>query len=192
MVKFIAIVCIVAIQIAFLVEGHRHGGWEGGRGNGFGSHQGGRRPSRPFRPCDHSSSGPAQNATCNGQTNEQIVKTFFQGLFGDKNFTVIDEYIVEDFIQHNPIVPDGREGLRAFATGALAGAPKSQIEFWRTASVGNMVWLHTGTVNLEAGTNNGNASVGVDIFRVENCKLVEHWDVLQDVTGPFANSHPMN
>jgi hypothetical protein len=42
------------------------------------------------------------------ELNKKIVVEFYQKLFGDKDLSVIDQYINEDYIQHNPIAADGR------------------------------------------------------------------------------------
>lgn len=45
--------------------------------------------------------------------NKQLVLKFYQRLFGDKDVSAIDDYIVADYIQHNPQVADGRDALKA-------------------------------------------------------------------------------
>jgi len=49
------------------------------------------------------------------ESNKQLVLKFYQRLFGDKDISAIDEYIVTNYIQHNPQVADGREALKTMA-----------------------------------------------------------------------------
>ena len=46
------------------------------------------------------------------ETNKQIVTAAYQRIFGDLDITGVDEYISADFIQHNPTIADGPEGVK--------------------------------------------------------------------------------
>lgn len=120
------------------------------------------------------------------RANEKLVITFFQELFGDKNLEAIDKYLSEDYIQHNPTVPDGRAPLKAAAKEWFAGAPKEKVDIVRSAVKGDTVFLHVRNKRPDGGIN-----AVVDIFRVKNGKIVEHWDVIQDAPATSANAHPM-
>lgn len=118
--------------------------------------------------------------------NKKTVTEFYQKLFGDKDLSVIDTYIVEDYIQHNPHAADGRQALKEFATKMLSNAPKTKVDFQHVAADGDLVFLH-----VKARNFNGKDMALVDIFRLKNGKIVEHWDVMQDVPATAANAHPM-
>lgn len=47
------------------------------------------------------------------ETNKQIAITAYQRIFGDLDVTGVDEYMSEDFLQHNPTIADGPEGVKA-------------------------------------------------------------------------------
>ena len=117
--------------------------------------------------------------------NKKMVAEFYQNLFGDKNIDVIDKYIGDVYIQHNPMVVDGKEALRKALEGWFKGAPKTQIDIQHIAADGNFVYLHTKTKSGDK-----TASL-IDIFRIENGKLVEHWDIRQEVPENAVNPHPM-
>jgi predicted SnoaL-like aldol condensation-catalyzing enzyme len=119
------------------------------------------------------------------EANKKMVVDFYQALFGDKNIAVIDSCIAENYIQHNPSVADGRQALKNAAKKWFAGAPKERIDFQHIGADSNLVYLHT-----RSRFGNKTFSV-VDIFRVENNTIVEHWDVMQEVPDTAANSHPM-
>ncbi len=94
--------------------------------------------------------------------NKQLVTTVYLGLFNDKNISLIDQHIVSDYIQHNPFVPDGREALRNFVLSRTPGG----LSFFATVADDDLVWTFSG---------NGTLTL-VDVFRVANNKIVEHYD----------------
>lgn len=119
------------------------------------------------------------------EDNKKLVADFYQELFGDKNVNAIDKYIGDTYTQHNPSLPDGRDALKQGATQWFKGAPKEKIDIQHLGADGNLVYIHT-KAKMGAKT----ISV-IDIFRLENVKIVEHWDVIQEVPEKSANSHPM-
>lgn len=120
------------------------------------------------------------------EANKKMVVNFYQKLFGDKDFSVIDKYIEEGYIQHNPSLADGREALKKAVPIWLKDAPKSKVDFQHIAADGDLVFLHIKTSN-----GPGKTTSIIDIFRVKKNKIAEHWDVMQDVPEKSENSHPM-
>jgi predicted SnoaL-like aldol condensation-catalyzing enzyme len=119
------------------------------------------------------------------EANKKMVAEFYQELFGDKDINAMDKYIGETYIQHNPSVADGKETLRQAVTQWFKGAPKEKIDIQHLSGDGDLVYIHT-------KSKRGAATVSIiDIFRFENGKIVEHWDVVQEVPEKSANSHPM-
>lgn len=125
--------------------------------------------------------------TANNQleANKKLVADLYQELFGDKNIEAIDKYIAEGYIQHNPILPDGREALKQGATQWFKGAPKEKIDIRHLSADGDLVYIHT------RSTAGGKVSSVIDIFRIENGKIAEHWDVIQALPEKSANPHPL-
>jgi predicted SnoaL-like aldol condensation-catalyzing enzyme len=121
------------------------------------------------------------------EKNKKIVVTFYQRLFGDKDITAIDEYLAENYIQHNPGVADGRQALKDIAVKWLANQPKSKVDFQKIVADGDLVVLH---IKTKSFTSVRDASL-IDIFRVKDGKIVEHWDIMQEVPEKSANTHPM-
>nr|WP_314497532.1 ester cyclase [uncultured Chryseobacterium sp.] len=121
------------------------------------------------------------------EDNKQLVKTFYQRLFGDKDISAIDDYIAENYIQHNPQVADGRAPLKAMAAQWIAGTPPTTVDFRKILAEGDLVVLH-----VRAASPDGTSYQAItEYFRLENNKIVEHWDVIQDAPASSANSHPM-
>jgi predicted SnoaL-like aldol condensation-catalyzing enzyme len=119
------------------------------------------------------------------ESNKKIVIEFYQELFGDKNIDAINKYIGDKYIQHNPGLPDGKEALINAAEVWFKDAPKEKVDFQHIAADGDLVVLH---VRSKSGPK---VRAVVDIFRIENGKIVEHWDVIQEVPDKSANDHPM-
>ena len=120
------------------------------------------------------------------EKNKKTVSAFYQGLFGDKEVSFIDTYIAENYIQHNPQVADGRKALKDGATQWFEGAPKEKIDIQHIAADGDLVFIH-----LKSKDYSGKTISVIDIFKLKNNKIVEHWDVIQKVPDNAANSHPM-
>jgi predicted SnoaL-like aldol condensation-catalyzing enzyme len=91
------------------------------------------------------------------------------------------------YTQHNPNAADGPEGLRAFLGFLEEKFPGSRSEIKRVFADGDHVILHVHAVR-EPGTR-GNAVV--EIFRLEDGKIVEHWDAVQPMPEKAANANGM-
>jgi len=132
------------------------------------------------------------NSTCSANdkarlaANKEMVMTFFQAATGDHDFDAIDKYISETkFIQHNPWTTDGRETLKTAFKRILGPLPKTKVEFHRSCAEGDLVWMH------HKSKWQGEDAAFVDIYRVEDGKIVEHWDVIQKFPKSTENPHPL-
>jgi predicted SnoaL-like aldol condensation-catalyzing enzyme len=129
-------------------------------------------------------------ATAQAQTpeaNKRNVVEFYNQALNEKNFEAASKYLGARYIQHNPTAPDGAEGLKGFIGFLRDKFPQSRSEIKRVFADGDFVIVHVHSVR-EPGTR-GRAII--DIFRLENGKIVEHWDVVQDVPEKAANSNGM-
>ena len=119
--------------------------------------------------------------------NKELVVHFYDQLFSHGNLAVIDEFIGPEYINHNPQAPDGSEALRRFVTDFRAAYPQLRHTVERVIAEDDLVLLHSHAV-LEPGTP---GQVVVDIFRVRDGKIVEHWDVIQPVADTSVSGHDM-
>jgi predicted SnoaL-like aldol condensation-catalyzing enzyme len=99
----------------------------------------------------------------------------------------IDTYFAPSYIQHNPMAASGSEAIRVFFKGFYAGNPQATINIKRALADGDLVAIH---YNMKIKPEDLGFAV-VDIFRVENGKIAEHWDVVQPVAEKSANSNGM-
>lgn len=121
------------------------------------------------------------------ETNNKIVIDFYDKALNQKDFKAAAKYFGPHYIQHNPSAPDGIEGLKGLVTFLKEKFPNSRSEIKRAWAEGDYVILHVHSVR-EPGQR-GRAIV--DIFRLENGKIVEHWDVIQDIPEKAANNNGM-
>ena len=121
------------------------------------------------------------------EANRKLVVQFYDQFFNKHDVAHAAEVISEDYIQHNPDVPDGKKPFVDYFTKFVKGTPQSKARIVRTATSGDLVWLHVHSTNT--ATDRGQAVL--DIFRVKDGKIVEHWDVIQDVLEQSANGNSM-
>jgi len=123
------------------------------------------------------------------EAKKRFVTEFYNKALNDKDYETASKYLGDKYIQHNPTAADGPEGLKGFIEFLKARFPQQHNEIKHAYVDGDFVILHVHSVR-EPGTL-GRAIV--DIFRLENGKVVEHWDVIQDVADPAGakNAHGM-
>lgn len=121
------------------------------------------------------------------EANKKNVVEFYEKAINQKDFEAASKYLGSRYTQHNPTAPDGPEGLKGFLAFLKSKFPQSHSDIKRVFADGDYVILHVHAVR-EPGTR-GRAIV--DIFKLENGKIVEHWDVGQDVPEKAANTNGM-
>ena len=121
------------------------------------------------------------------EENKKTVAAFYDAVLNQKDFDAAAKYLGPRYTQHNPTAADGPEGLKGFVAFLKDKFPNNRSEIKRIFADGDYVIVHVHAVR-EPGTR-GNAIV--DIFKLENGKVVEHWDVIQPVPEKAANSNGM-
>lgn len=122
------------------------------------------------------------------ELNKKIVTQFYEGVFIRHQVKLYsDRYIGNQYIQHNPHVPDGKAPFVDYFTQYFKENPQAKNTIKRIIADGDLVALHVHSTQNEQDL--GQAIV--DIFRLENGKIVEHWDVIQPVNKESANSNTM-
>ena len=118
------------------------------------------------------------------QANKEIVIEAYQRTFGDLDVAAIDEFFSKDFKQHNPTIADGPEGVKALVRMLSSqGVPKQKVEFRHIISEGDVVILHSRYEMAGAEWR------FIDIYRVENGRLAEHWDAMMQMPEARANTN---
>lgn len=119
--------------------------------------------------------------------NKKLVTKAFDELLVQKDLTAIDRHWNTEYPQHSPFVPNGAEGVKTGLGGYFDAFPQLTITRKRVVAEGDLVAVHAHYVN--APGERGQAVV--DLFRVRNGKIVEHWDVTQNVPETSANDNTM-
>ncbi len=124
----------------------------------------------------------AQDTT---QQNKQLLADFANAVFVKKDFMQLPEFMHQGYIQHNPLVPQGLSGFQQFFADWFKAVPDWHYELQKLVAEGDTVWVHGIYSGSQHGQWLGISATGkhysihaVDIFRIENGKLAEHWDVL--------------
>jgi predicted SnoaL-like aldol condensation-catalyzing enzyme len=122
-----------------------------------------------------------------GMTPAQIIEDCNRLIMDNRAMEAVEKYVAEDFIEHNPIVRGGnREGfIEHLVAGGFTNPenPKMNMTVDRVIEQGDMVVTH---IHVEMGPG-APTLVFMDIYRVEDGKMVEHWDVMQPVPEQSVN-----
>ena len=118
------------------------------------------------------------------ESNKQIVISFYNDVLFGRNSEAVSKYISDEYIQHNPSVPDGENALKDFINNVPSTTPG---EIVRVLADEDLVALHVKRFSPGGDKNR----VIVDIFKVENSMIVEHWDVIQAIPDHSINGHAM-
>jgi len=121
------------------------------------------------------------------ERNKQTVLAFYEQGLNRKDADAALAYVGPEYIQHNPNAADGPEGFRKFVQFLRERYPQSRSEIKRVLSDGDYVILHVHAVRQPG--ERGNAII--DIFRLQNGKIVEHWDAVQPIPEQSANDNGM-
>lgn len=105
--------------------------------------------------------------------NRQIIADYLDVVFNQKNVAKAETYWAGDMIQHNPSMPNGLDVLRGFIQSP--DAKGMNYERGLIMADGDKVMVHGRYTGWA-----GKTMLAVDIFRLENGKVVEHWDVMQE------------
>ena len=101
--------------------------------------------------------------------------------------TAVSEHVGDKFVQHNPQVADGAAAFITFVHSMRSQFPGMHLEIKRVITQGEMVATHS---NLTLTPGEPGLALA-DFFRFEEGKVVEHWDVIQNIPEASANSNGM-
>jgi predicted SnoaL-like aldol condensation-catalyzing enzyme/AcrR family transcriptional regulator len=121
------------------------------------------------------------------EANKQTVLDFYDLLINQKDFAAASAHIGSYYRQHNPLVADGPEGLAAFVDFLRNEHPEAHSEIKRVLADPDHVILHVHSTR--APHSRGRAII--EIFRLEEGKIVEHWDTIQEIPEASANPNGM-
>jgi len=125
----------------------------------------------------------ASSRTPEEQRNLDHVLGMFREVLQPLDADAVDRYISPDYIQHSPMAAPGRDSLKAFLRMVRAASPNSSQKLLRAFVDGDHVMLH---YHVKKDPED-RGFVVMDIFRLSNGMVVEHWDCVQDVPAHSPN-----
>lgn len=113
-------------------------------------------------------------------TNKALIRSFVQDILRDGKMEKLTSYFDGDnYIQHNPNIGDGLSGLgNALEAMGKAGIVMKYDRIHKVLGEGNFV------LTVSEGSFAGKPTSFYDLFRVENGKIAEHWDVIETIPAP--------
>ncbi len=117
--------------------------------------------------------------------NKTLIEKVYAHVLNPLDSARVDEFIAENYIQHSPLAETGAKGLKRFLDWAKKTSPNAQHEVKRIIVDDSIVVAHVHVI-INPG-DRGNTVI--DIFRIENGKVAEHWDASQEIPATSNNDN---
>jgi len=125
--------------------------------------------------------------TAQEQANLTLVEAMYHDVLKPLDSTHVDRYIAPDYVQHSPLADNGPQPLKDFLDFIKGESPNAVHNVKRLFADGDHVIAHTHVIRYP-----GDAGLAVvDIYRIENNLIAEHWDVIQEIDPAVANAASM-
>jgi len=120
-----------------------------------------------------------------GNSNRDIITQFCNDVFVNHDLSKLDTYMRDDYIQHNPDVAQGKQGFVEFFEQTFRAIPDFKYTLMKIVAEDDLVMIYCTTTGTHTGGkwlekqptgNKLNFNV-VDIFRIQDGMIAEHWDV---------------
>lgn len=123
----------------------------------------------------------------NLEKNKKNAIEFYKMAYHGNPVKAVEKYVGNEYIQHNPVVKDGKEGFIRYFTQMQVDYPEKHIEFLRALAQEDLVALHTHQI-----WPGNDAYITMDFFRFDSeGKIVEHWDSIQQVPDKTKSNRTM-
>jgi predicted SnoaL-like aldol condensation-catalyzing enzyme len=127
-----------------------------------------------------------------GEKNIQSVLALYEQMINQHDPRgAVKVYLRPDYIQHNPLITTGAEGLGDFFSGVKDAFPRVHVEVKNVIAQGDWVWAHVNFFNTTNNDADDRGVAAVDVYRFDPEGLIaEHWDVLQPIGDPAEAANP--
>jgi predicted SnoaL-like aldol condensation-catalyzing enzyme len=119
--------------------------------------------------------------------NTTLVLDFLESVWNQGRTETAGQYLAADLIQHNPNLPDGISALTGLIDTLRSQMPQMRFAIRRTAEDGDVVFVHS---HFAPAPGEPGQAV-VDVFRIHDGLIAEHWDVHQDIPATTASGNPV-
>ncbi len=123
----------------------------------------------------------------NSNENKRLVAGYYAKVWNARDAGATAQFVADEYLQHNPQVPNGRVPLESFLTGFFKEVPDAGFTVVRLIAEDDLVVAHC-LFKLNA-LDRGTAVV--DVYRIKDGRLVEHWDVKEPVPESTVNGNSM-
>ena len=121
------------------------------------------------------------------EANIRLVERVYEEVLGPIDSGAVDGLFDPGYIQHNPSIATGADSLKAMLDRARIKYPHAVHIVKRMIAEGDLVMAHV-HILFEPDTP---GVAAVDIFRIEDGRIAEHWDVAQPVNPAPNNANGM-
>jgi predicted ester cyclase len=125
--------------------------------------------------------------------NKQLVRDYIDNAINKRQPDTAEHYFASDYVEHNPHLPPGIAGKKQFIASVLKGFSDYHGEIEDILAEGDEVVTRTLWTGTQDGPFLGRPATGnkvrfatSDFYRIENGKVVEHWDVVDSLTRAIA------
>lgn len=123
------------------------------------------------------------------EENKKIATTFFYTFYNDKNLEEARKMMHPDFINHHPYSGKGiDETIDAVNKHLFGKFPEFKVYIKRIAAEGDLVWIQCYTQDFPGD----HGKMSMDIWRIKDKKIAEHWDIIQDIPKDVEPSSMYN
>ncbi|MGU3377541.1 nuclear transport factor 2 family protein [Chryseobacterium sp. M5A1_1a] len=117
------------------------------------------------------------------ENNKKLVSSFFLLFYNDKNMVKARKLMHPDFVNHHPHSGKGvEETITAVQNHLFAKFPAFKVSIKRIAAESDLVWIQCYTQDFPGDQG----KMSMDIWRVKDGKIAEHWDIIQDIPKEIA------
>lgn len=121
------------------------------------------------------------------EANVRLVLDLFEKVLIPMDKTLVDDFIAEDYLQHSSLAEPGRDALKRWLDFVRVESPEATQKIYRVFAEDDHVITHQHVIRWPGDTG----FAVVDIFRIADGRIVEHWDVLQEIPAQPVNPNSM-
>ena len=121
------------------------------------------------------------------ERNKTLVAGYYAEVWNTKDLGRLANFVAEDYVQHNPHLGNGRAALGTFLDNLFSQVPDGRFTVARLVAEDDLVVAHT---LFQAHAADRGTAV-VDIYRVRDGLLQEHWDVKEALPETSASGNPV-